>query len=154
MEIEEGVHYTTHLKSTNGAGISIVDFSDGFLLDSSSPYIGEIKHVENPAVSFDGTFKHFSSSELKVDFEGFWDKESGLKKLLACVGTKPEVCDVLQVMSVVNGTRFNIDNIPLLHGTEYFVSANAVNEAGLRSNLTSSAGVYIDHTGKLSLVYM
>ena len=96
----------------------------------------------------------FLAPSLKSTLKDSGIRESGLKKLLACVGTKPEVCDVLQVMSVVNGTRFNIDNIPLLHGTEYFVSANAVNEAGLRSNLTSSAGVYIDHTGKLSLVYM
>ena len=139
--------YMSPLLNCFKVGLTSVQASDGFILDSSPPFIGRISHTENAAVQLDGRFKHFTDSVIAVIWSGFWDRESAVDYYLLCIGTKPETCDVMNFTATGNQTSFRSSGLPLTHAQMYFVSVTAVNRAGLKSSMSSSDGVTVDKTG-------
>lgn len=128
-------------------GLTTVQSSDGFILDSSPPYIGSISHIENAAINIEGTLQHFTASVIAASWRGFWDPESIVDHYLLCVGNKPESCDFMNYTTTGNQTSFQSSKLPLEHSQTYFVSLIAVNKAGLQSSVISSDGVTVDKTG-------
>ena len=57
--------------------------SDGFVVDSTPPVMGEVTHVENPPLE---ESSQFTSSGISVEWNGFFDKESPV------FGTQPGEC--------------------------------------------------------------
>ena len=145
LEFKEGVKYITRVRSTNTVGRSSEMLSDGFVVDSTAPIMGDVRHVENPATEVGG--QAFTHSKISVEWSGFLDQESGVKRYHLCVGTEPSTCNVLNFTDVGNSTRYTLEGLPLQQGETYFVSIKAENMAGLMSEVESSSGVAVDLTG-------
>ena len=147
LEFREGVEYAATVRVTNNVGLAAEMSSDGFIVDSTAPSMGQVLHNENPAVEGE----QFTDSLISVEWDGFWDKESGVSKYFVCIGTQPGECDVKNFTEVMNSTRFSFEDSALLHEKTYFVSVVAENRAGIRSVVISSDGVIVDKTGKFLL---
>ena len=145
LEFKEGVKYVTRVRSTNSVGRSSEMLSDGFVVDSTAPSIGEIIHVEN-APSEDGG-QIFTSSKISVEWSGFLDQESNVRNYYLCVGTQPSMCNVVNFTNVGNSTSYTQSGVFLKQGETYFVTVKAENSAGLISDAASSTGVAVDMTG-------
>lgn len=148
LEFKEGVKYITRVRSTNTVGRSSEMLSDGFVVDSTAPIMGEVRHVENPAAQVGGQV--FTHAKISVEWGGFLDQESGVRRYHLCVGTEPSACNVLNFTDVENSTRYTLESLPLQQGETYFVSIKAENMAGLMSEVESSGGVAVDLTGIFS----
>ena len=150
LELQEGVKYVTTIRSTNIVGGTSELSSDGFVVDSTPPIMGEITHVENPPVG--EASKVFTDSEISVEWSGFLDKESGVQKYHLCVGTQPGECNVMNFTDVGNSTSYTLRNLLFVQGETSFVSIKAKNRAGLVSDVKSSSGVTVDKTGNLNVL--
>ena len=56
LEFREGVKYETRIRSTNIVGLASELSSDGFVVDSTPPVMGEVTHVENPPLEDSSQF--------------------------------------------------------------------------------------------------
>ena len=148
LELQEGVTYVTTIRSTNIVGADSEFSSNGFVVDSTPPITGEIKHVENAPV--EEASRVFTDSEISVEWSGFSDKESGVEKYHLCVGTQPGGCNIMNFTDAGNSTSYTLRNLLLVQGETYFVSIQAENRAGLVSDVKSSVGVTVDKTGNLN----
>ena len=144
LEFQEGVKYETRIRSTNIVGLASELSSDGFVLDSTPPVMGEVIHVENPPSE---TLSQFTSSEISVEWNGFLDKESGVQAYHLCIGNQPGGCNVLNFTDVGKSSSYSYQDLQLVQGETYFVSIKANNRAGLVSDVKSSTGVAVDKTG-------
>lgn len=144
LEFQEGVKYETRIRSTNIIGLASEKSSDGFVVDSTPPLMGEVTHVENPPLE---ESTHFTSSEISVEWNGFLDKESGVRTYHLCIGTQPGVCNVMNFTDVANSSSYSSQDLQLVQGETYFVSIKAENRASLVSDVKSSTGVAVDKTG-------
>ena len=147
LELQEGVKYVTTIRSTNIVGGASELSSNGFVVDSTSPIVGEVMHVENLPVG--ETSEVFTDSEISVEWSGFFDKESGVQKYYLCVGTQPGECNIMNFTDLGNATSYTLRNLKLIQGERYFVSIKAENRANLVSDVKSSNGVTVDKTGNL-----
>lgn len=146
LEFKEGVKYITRVRSTNNVGRSSEMFSDGFIVDSTAPSMGEVLHVENPPSKEGGEI--FTHSKISVEWSRFVDQESGVQTYYICVGTQPNECNMVNFTGVGNSTSYSFSTLQLSQGETYFVSVKAENSAGLMSDVKSSTGVVVDMTGK------
>lgn len=144
LEFQEGVKYETRIRSTNIVGLASELSSDGFVVDSTPPVMGEVTHVENPPLE---ESSQFTSSGISVEWNGFFDKESGVRTYHLCIGTQPGGCNVLNSTDVGNSSSYSYQDLQLVQGETYFVSIKAKNRAGLVSDVKSSTGVTVDKTG-------
>jgi len=144
LEFQEGVKYETRIRSTNIVALASELSSDGFVVDSTPPVMGEVTHVENPPL--EESFQ-FTSSEISVEWNGFLDKESGIQMYHLCIGTQPGGCNVMNFTDVGNSSSYSSQGLQLVQGETYFVSIKAENRAGLVSDVKSSTGVSVDKTG-------
>lgn len=144
LEFQEGVKYETRIRSTNIVGLASELSSDGFVVDSTPPVMGEVTHVENPPLE---ESSQFTSSGISVEWNGFFDKESGVRTYHLCIGTQPGGCNVLNSTDVGNSSSYSYQDLQLVQGETYFVSIKAKNRAGLVSDVKSSTGVAVDKTG-------
>ena len=151
LEFKEGVKYVTRVRSTNSVGRSSEMLSDGFVVDSTAPSIGEVIHVENPPSEDEGQI--FTYSKISVEWSGFLDQESGIRTYYLCVGTQPSMCNVVNFTNVGNSTSYSQSGLLLKQGETYFVTVKAENNAGLISDATSSTGVVVDLTGNWDRFY-
>ena len=148
LAFREGVKYVTTIRSTNIVGRAGELSSDGFVVDSTPPIVGEIIHMKNPLVG--ESLEVFSNSEIFVRWSGFSDVESEIEKYFVCVGTQPGECNIMSFADLGNATSFILQNQRLAQGETYFVSIKAENEAGLVSDTVSSNGITVDNTGNLN----
>ena len=144
LEFREGVKYETRIRSTNIVGLASELSSDGFVVDSTPPVMGEVTHVENPPLE---ESSQFTSSGISVEWDGFFDKESGVRTYHLCIGTQPGECNVLNFTDVGNSSSYSYQDLQLVQGKTYFISVKAKNRAGLVSDVMSSTGVAVDKTG-------
>ena len=144
LEFREGVKYETRIRSTNIVGLASELSSDGFVVDSTPPVMGEVTHVENPPLE---ESSQFTSSGISVEWDGFFDKESGVRTYHLCIGTQPGECNVLNFTDVGNSSSYSYQDLQLVQGETYFISVKAKNRAGLVSDVMSSTGVAVDKTG-------
>ena len=144
LEFREGVKYETRIRSTNIVGLASELSSDGFVVDSTPPVMGEVTHVENPPLE---ESSQFTSSGISVEWDGFFDKESGVRTYHLCIGTQPGECNVLNFTDVGNSSSYSYQDLQLVQGETYFVSIKAKNRAGLINDVISSTGVAVDKTG-------
>ena len=148
VEFVEGVRYVTKIRSQNNVGRTSELTSDGFVFDSTPPVIGEITHIENKNLSLYDTTRKATHSQISVQWDGFWDKESSVRKYFICVGTQPGHCDVMNFTDIGNSIIYTSQNLVLVQEEMYFVSLKAENQAGLMSEEKSSDGVFVDKTGQ------
>ncbi|KAL9987460.1 hypothetical protein ACROYT_G001773 [Oculina patagonica] len=150
LEFKEGVKYMTKIRAENYVGLSTELYSDGFLVDSTPPFMGEIIFSESLEPSLEETTEQFSHSIIAVQWNGLWDKESGVRISYVCVGTNPGECNRKNFTGVIESTSYTFQDLPLVQGEKYFVSVKAENGAGLTSDVKTSDGIVIDKTGPIN----
>lgn len=149
LEFKEGIKYVAKLRAENYVGLFTELYSDGFVVDSTPPLMGEITISRSLIPILEDTKEHvkFTHSLTAVHWNGFWDRESGIRIFYVCVGTKPGRCNSKNITDVRNTTSYTFQDLPLVQGEMYFVSVAAVNGAGLTSDVRTSDGIVIDKTG-------
>lgn len=148
LEFKEGIRYVTKIRAINNIGLSTELYSDGFLVDSTPPLIGEIIYMESSSPVVKEAEELFTDSLIAVQWNGFWDKESGLRTSYVCLGTQPGECNSKNFTDVRHSTTYTFQDLPLVQGETYFVSVKVENKAGLASDVKTSDGIVVDKTGK------
>ncbi len=142
LSLEQGRTYYVSVRATNGIGlVSEVGSSDGITVDTTGP--GE------PTVTSTGYTS--STSELQVSLECS-DDESGIASYECAVGTTAGATDVADWTDVGPGPNAVIAGLILEHGHGYYVSARAINGAGITGPTGTSEAIIVDTTGPVDLV--
>ena len=147
LEFSEEIKYTTKIRVENNVGLFTELYSDGFVVDTTPPFMGEIIYLDSSSPRAEEAEEHFSHSLIAVKWNGFWDKGSGIHTFYVCVGTQPGQCNIKNFTEVRNCTTYKFQDLPLVQGETYFVSVVAENAAGLSSEVTTSDGIFVDKTG-------
>lgn len=152
LELREGVRYVTKIYTVNNVGLSTELFSDGFMVDTTPPLMGDVIFIDSPRKIEDESAETFTHSHIAVQWNGFWDKESGVRNYYICVGTQTGECNIKNFTDARNSTSYTFQDLLLVQGERYFVSIKAENRAGLTSDVKTSDAVVVDNTGKLSTI--
>lgn len=141
LNLSHGVTYYINVRAVNGIGlVSEIGSSDGITVDTTPPGL--------PTVN-DGNFSS-SATELRVTLD-CTDQESGIAFFECAVGTSPGANNVANWTNVGPGPNIIITGLALTHGSKYYVSARAVNGAGITGPTATSDGVIIDTTGPVNV---
>lgn len=156
LEFKEGIKYVTKIRVENNVGLFTELYSDGFMIDSTPPFIGEIIHMGSSRTSFEEASEQITCTHslIAVQWKGFLDKESGVRNFYVCVGNQPGECDIRNYTDVRNSTAYTFHNLTLVQGETYFVSVKAENRAGLTSDVKVSDGILVDKTGTKWHLYL
>ncbi|XP_052788806.1 uncharacterized protein LOC128223569 [Mya arenaria] len=138
--LRDGSTYFINVKAFNRAGLPSRTVSRSLSFDSSPPELGFV---------FDGTRKDATdidfqntSTEIHIHWKGFNDPHSGMAYYEVGLGTRPFVDNVESIINVGLREDFKwLDNFQ--HGTRYYATVNACNNAGLCQKRTSN-GIVID----------
>ena len=137
-----GVRYTSTVECTNRDGFKTSVSSDGAVCDGSPPITGQLFHGTNKKLDI-----RYQSSTTTLD--AYWrpgrDPESGVKEYLIAVGTGPDNDDVRGFVSVGMETDVKVVNLTMNSGSTYYITLEVVNNAGLKTRV-SSRGVTVDTT--------
>jgi hypothetical protein len=138
-----GVRYTSTVECRNLDGFKTSVSSDGAVCDDSPPIMGQVFHGtnQNPDIRFQSD----STTTLDVYWRPGQDPESGIKEYLLAVGTGPDNDDVRGFVTVGMETDVKIVNLTMHSGSTYYITLEVVNNAGLKSRV-SSRGVTVDTT--------
>lgn len=147
LEIKEGVKYVTKVRAENQAGLTTELFSDGFVVDSTPPLIGEVEYTDSSNPIVKKAEEQFTHSLISVKWNGFSDKESGIRAYNVCVGTQPGECNSINMTKVTDSTTYTFHDLQLVQSETYFASVVAENRAGLTSDLKTSDVIAVDKTG-------
>ena len=147
-----GVRYITTVSVTNMVGLTTSVDSDGFTLDFAPPVSGKVS-VGNMSSDVENPSNIFASSVIAASWSGFWDKETAIMKYHVCLGNHSSSCEAADWEDVGRSTEYTFKNIDLQSDGTYYVSVVAENQAGLKSAVESSQGIYIDKTGKVTHYY-
>ena len=143
--------YFVTIKVINGVNFKKTIFSDGILIDETSPTVAAqyIKDGEG------GNDKNFTTDRFTFSAhwkQAFADTESGLSEYHVGLGTKPGLADIMAFNSVGLQTNVTLTGLLLESGQRYFVTVVGCNRVGLCVN-ASSNGAIVDffppHSGKV-----
>ena len=146
LEFEEGFKYVSKIRTENKAGLFKELFSDGFVVDTTPPFMSEIVYTHKSWTSLKG-FQVFSHSQIAVQWDGFLDQESGIQRSYVCLGTTPGKCNIKNFTAMKNDTYCIFEDSLLVQGETYFISVKAENKAGLTSEVKTSNAIVVDKTG-------
>ena len=149
--LESGKMYYVTVKATTLSGLSSMRHSDGFIVDPSPPTKTEI------SVSHKVIDQGMQTVEISVSWDGVVDSESGIRSNGYCLGTTTHTCQ----SGLVPAGNFTFGTIGPYRPdpwAEYFITVVVVNEAGLRTVMSSeklvfdtsppSRGTVIDGVGR------
>ena len=147
--LPDGVWIFVRLEAENNVGLTAVDpTGHAFLIDRTPPVAGQVN---------DGHYHlhdlYFQSSDLIicVNFEDFYDPESGISRYEWCVGSQPNgTCDAVAAREYnesVDVACATVTGESLLHNQTYYSTIWAWNRAHIPLFvMASSDGVRIDST--------
>jgi len=136
--LEDGVRYFLSVMAVDHAGNTVVQSSDGVLVDSTPPAVGVVR---------DGLGASDAHSQplgpLSASWTDFLDAGSGVARYEWAVGTSPCATDVQGYKDVGMALHAHMTSAEGLAGeTRYFVAVRATDGAGLSSAATSN-GVWV-----------
>ena len=133
------------VECTNNDGFVISSSSDGITRDDSPPITGQIYHGTKsvPNIQYQS-----STDVLQVYWNNSKDQESGIKEYFVGVGSTPNDDNVRPFYSVGRATKTIISNVTMTSGFKYYVTLEVVNNANLRSRVSSS-GVTVDNSSPI-----
>ena len=140
LNLNNGQDYYLSVKAFDQAhNVSDVVTSTGVVSDQQGPVSGEV---------LDGLFGDVewvnSSSELGAKWENFQDALSGIEYYEYAVGNSSGSINVLDWSSAELATEILIQELPLNHGSQYFISVRGVDSVGNIGSYTSSNGLTVD----------
>jgi len=139
LSLSSGSTYYLTVRATNGAGLSTVASSNGFVADGSAP--------ANQFV-YDGIGGDIAFQTAKTSLSAEWsfsDAESGIAQYDWAIGTTAGGTNVRAYTSAGTATNATASSLTLTDGVTYYVTVRATNGAGLQTS-TSSNGVRVDST--------
>ena len=152
-----GVSYRAEVRATSGSGVSSLEVSEGFTIDTSAPTAGVVHavagsaaadvlardvEVQLPEVELVGTW-----SSIGVQWTGWQDDESGMASYSVCVGSTPRGDDIVACHNVgrVYTAVVDVSAAPVPSSGSVFLSVIGRSSAGLTSVAVSNA-VEVDLT--------
>ena len=151
ITINERIRYYVTVKIINGAGRKRTVYSDGIMIDVTSPTV-------SPTYIRDGLRgKDTNYSGEQFSFSAHWqqafmDAESGIDEFRVGLGTKPGLADIKAFTAVSSKDNVTITGILLVSGQRYFVTVVGCNGVGMCVN-GSSNGAIVDfvppHSGRV-----
>ena len=138
LGLKPGVSYVIVIRAVNSVGLHTDTTSNVFVMDNSAPTPQRIQ------LSSRSQFQS-SAEEILANWAPFLDPESGIVEYYACVGTKPELCDVKDFKNFGKVLQVQITGLKLNHTSGYYVTVKANNGAGY-AVLASSDSVTVDST--------
>ncbi|MCX6343623.1 MAG: PQQ-binding-like beta-propeller repeat protein [Armatimonadetes bacterium] len=143
MNLAQGVTYYINVRATNGVGmVSEIGASDGITVDTTPPEI--VKVTDTGEYTADNT-------QLHATFECS-DPESGISGYECAVGTIPGGSDISNWQNVGPDPETVIIDLQLQDGVIYYISARAINGAGVPGPMGSSDGIKVDATPPVDVV--
>ena len=137
-----GTKYYMTVKATNKAGLYVVAFSDGFIIDDEPPLTGVVfntaEYVNQAAQS--------SLSSFGVSWRGFQDHHSAIVNYQVAVYKTTDVHSKCVQVNAGFQNSIVIGNITLVQGEQYQASVTAVDSAGHVSNSVMSLPILVDST--------
>ena len=137
-----GIKYIATVKCRNPDGFKTSVSSNGAVCDNTPPITGKIFHGTDRNSD---TRYQSSTNALSVHWSAGRDPQSGVKEYLVAVGTGPDRDDVRGFATVGMATDVQVVNLTMNSGSTYYVTLEVVNNAGLRSRVSSS-GARVDAT--------
>ena len=140
LTLTSGLRYISKIECSNPGGLKTEKSSDGVIVDDSPPIVSTIK---------DGTYLNSdiqyqsSTDTLNANWVPALEPESGIKEYLVAVGSGSDQDDIREFFSVGLATDVKITNLTLVSGSSYYVTLEIVNNAGLRSRVSTN-GVTVD----------
>jgi hypothetical protein len=137
-----GIKYVATVECRNPDGFKTSASSNGAVCDKTPPITGKIFHGtdRNSDIRYQS-----STNAIGVHWSPGSDPQSGVKEYLVAVGTGPDRDDVRGFATVGMATDVQVVNLTMNSGSTYYVTLEVVNNAGLRSRVSSS-GVRVDAT--------
>ncbi|KAK3092699.1 hypothetical protein FSP39_006126 [Pinctada imbricata] len=132
-----GFTYYVTLKAADHNGNSIQSVSEQFIYDTTPP------EIDNVLVGTARVHQYFQSGKsIQIHISDLHDGESGIKNILAGIGTTMNTTDAVELKEI-DGQFEEIDtNGNLVDGHLYFVIVDVENHAGLSSRAVSDYFIY------------
>ncbi|KAJ3147617.1 hypothetical protein HDU89_005233 [Geranomyces variabilis] len=161
--LADGGTYYLKVKATNGAGTSVVSSSPPWTVDKSAATGGKVlisyPSVDTSILKLSPTWNvgtgatqlHLDPSLIRIDWDGFGDKQSGvISYQIGLYPTSGEISpttnQVITVPGVVTHWTFTGLSLNSSQGSnnEYYATVSAVNGAGVTSQISSSPFLVVD----------
>lgn len=142
-ELVDGERYYLAVKAINQAGLDRIGYSEGILIDTSRPTPPDVHDYDvDYQLSQNSIAGHFTSS----------DDESNIDYYQYSIGTWDDSDSILSTQ-MITGEDINITNVSLSVGKTYYITVEAMNKAGLISDVRKSDGLkVIDSYPKITSV--
>ena len=139
------------VEAFNGAGLSSLESSDGYLIDLTAPQVTSLHDGQDP--SSDDLEYLASGDSYPVSWKAF-DDESGISTIEIALfqmseGKKirifpdPLSAEETEILEDPMTTSYNIEDLDLTQNHKYIATVTFTNGAGLKSSFDSN-GVYVD----------
>ena len=131
LSLVPGARYISKVTCTNNDGFSSTSFSDGIVVDLTSPNPGLVRDGSSflTDVEYQST-----TTEVKAVWKPFEDQESGIMSYRWGVGTSPDNEDAMNFTTTGRMTFGKAENLTLAPGVRYYVTVEATNGAGMTSH--------------------
>jgi hypothetical protein len=137
--LEDGVRYYVTIMAVDRAGNTVVQNSDGVLVDATPPAIGVVRDGPGPSDAHSQPLGPLSAS-----WSDFVDTSSGVAKYEWAVGSSPCAADVQGYTDVGMALQARMPSAEgLAREMWYFVSVRATDGAGLSTAATSN-GLWVE----------
>ena len=139
--LQDGVRYYVGVMAVDRAGNTVVQSSDGVLVDSTPPDAGAVTVRDGPGP----TDAHSQPlGPLSASWADFVDAGSGVVKYEWAIGSSPCAADVQGYTDVGMALEARMPSAEgLAAGARYFIAVRATDGAGLRAAVTSN-GIWIE----------
>lgn len=142
LALANGAVYYINVRATNAAGlVSTVGSSDGITVDTTAP--------PAPSVADDGAYTS-NAAQLHAALV-CTDPESGVASYDYAIGTTPLGTDILGWRSGGAGPEITATGLSLTTGVTYYLSARAINGAGITGPAAASDGIKVDNTAPVGV---
>ena len=131
LSLVPGARYISKVTCTNNDGFSSTSFSDGIIVDLTSPNPGLVR--DGSSLFTDVEYQS-STTEVKAVWKPFEDLESGIVSYRWSLGTSPDNEDAMNFTTTGRITFGKAENLTLTHGVRYYVTVEATNGAGMTSH--------------------
>ncbi|XP_067685182.1 uncharacterized protein [Haliotis asinina] len=145
FHLKQGVAAWPRIRLTNNVGLSTSGHAnEPIIVDDSPPAVGIIN--DGSTVGIDADYQA-DAHIICAQWENFYDSESGIKRYLWGVGTKPGSDDIVKFKTEDRSVHKDCSSVLLTHKTTYYSTVIAFNGAlnMKRVNFTSN-GVLVDIT--------
>ena len=141
LNLTHNATYYTTVRGTNGAGQTGFASSKGITVDITPPIGSILRDGEDLDIDFT-----IQDTFMSINWDEFYDPESGISKYVVCAGTIVGACDLVSATRVKHDLAEKISIRPAISsGTVVYSTLWVYNGAGVATEVHSN-GVLVDTT--------